>query len=58
VGAGAPRDKPAFGATIRALGDDAGLVDRVQQLAEALLAADERRLPPFVRRSFDRCLAA
>jgi hypothetical protein len=58
VGAGAWQDKPAFGATIRALGDDGDLVDRVQQLAEALLSADERRLPPFVRRSFDRCLIA
>jgi hypothetical protein len=58
VGAGGAPDKPAFGATIRALGDDTDLVDRVQLLAESLLSADERRLPPFVRRSFDRCLAA
>lgn len=58
VGAGDARDKPAFGATLRALGDDADLVDRVQELAEVLLSVDERRLRPFVRSSFDRCLAA
>jgi len=58
VGAGAAADKPAFGATIRALGDDDGLVDRVQLLAESLLSVEERRLRPFVRASFDRCLAA
>ena len=58
VGAGAEADKPAFGATIRALGDDRDLVDRVQLLAESLLSVEERRLRPFVRRSFDRCLAA
>lgn len=58
VGAGADADKPAFGATLEALGDDRDLVDRVQLLAESLLSVDERRLRPFVRRSFDRCLAA
>lgn len=58
VGAGDQRDKPAFGATIRALGEDRDLVDRVQLLAESLLDVEERRLPPFVQRSFDRCLAA
>lgn len=58
VGAGADVDKPAFGATIRALGDDDDLVERVQLLAESLLSVEERRLRPFVRRSFDRCLAA
>ncbi len=57
VGAGDQRDKPAFGATIRALGDSRDLVDRVQSLAESLLSVDERRLRPFVQRSFDRCLA-
>ncbi len=61
VGAGDRQDKPAFGATLRALGDGdacAALVDRVQLLAEALLSVDERKLRPFVARSFDRCLAA
>ena len=58
VGAGDARDKPAFGATLQALGDDDHLVERVQQLAESLLSVDERRLRPFVRASFDRCLAA
>lgn len=58
VGAGEARDKPAFGATLRALGDDDDLVGRVQELAEVLLSVDERRLRPFVRSSFDRCLAA
>lgn len=58
VGAGAEIDKPAFGATIRALGEDDELVDRVQLLAESLLSVEERRLRPFVRRSFDRCLVA
>ena len=60
VGAGEARDKPAFGATLRALGDrDASrdLVDRVQLIAESLLSIDERKLRPFVQRSFDRCLA-
>jgi len=57
VGAGAPADKPAFAATLRALGDDRELVDRVQLLAEGLLSVEERRLRPFVRRSFDRCSA-
>jgi len=57
VGAGAPADRPAFGATIRALGDADPLVDRVQLLAESLLSVDERRLRPFVRASFERCLA-
>jgi hypothetical protein len=58
VGAGAARDKPAFGATLTALGDDADLVERVQLLAESLLSIDEHRLRPFVRASFDKCLAA
>ena len=31
------------------------IVDRVQVLAESLLSADERRLPPFVASSFARC---
>lgn len=57
VGAGAAADKPAFGQTILALGEHDELIDRVQQLAESLLSADERPLPPFVRESFDRCLA-
>lgn len=61
VGAGDQRDKPGFGATLLALGDRAArddLADRVQILAEALLSVDERKLRPFVARSFDRCLAA
>jgi hypothetical protein len=58
VGAGAPRDRPAFGATLRALGDSGDLVDRVQLLAESLLSIDERPLRPFVQASFDRCAAA
>jgi hypothetical protein len=61
VGAGEKQDRPAFAATLRSLGDDAAqadLVDRVQQIAESLLSVDERRLRPFVQRSFDRCLAA
>lgn len=57
VGAGAAADRPGFGRTILALGDHDELVDRVQQLAESLLSADERKLSPFVRGSFDRCLA-
>jgi len=58
VGAGEAKDRPAFGATLRALGDaDASrdLVDRVQLIAESLLSVDERTLRPFVQRSFDRC---
>lgn len=58
VGAGDQRDKPAFGMTIQALGDSRDLADRVQLLAEALLSVEERRLVPFVQRSFDRCRAA
>jgi hypothetical protein len=58
VGAGAPQDRPAFGATIQALGDADPLVDRVQLLAESLLSVDERPLRPFVKASFDRCVAA
>jgi hypothetical protein len=58
VGAGGRPDKPAFAATVRSLGDDDELVERVQLLAESLLSVEERRLPPFVRASFDRCLAA
>jgi len=58
VGAGGKLDKPAFAATVRSLGDDDELVARVQLLAESLLSVEERRLPPFVRTSFDRCLAA
>jgi len=60
VGAGEKKDKPAFAATLRSLGDggDTGdLVDRVQLIAESLLSVDERKLRPFVRKSFDRCLA-
>ena len=55
VGAGDAKDKPAFGATLRSLGDSREIVDRVQLLAEALLSVDERRLRPFVQKSFDRC---
>jgi hypothetical protein len=55
VGAGDAKDKPAFGATLRALGDSRELVDRVQLLAESLLSVDDRKLRPFVQRSFDRC---
>ena len=57
VGAGDAKDKPAFGATLRSLGDSRDIVDRVQLLAESLLSVDERKLRPFVQRSFDRCLA-
>jgi hypothetical protein len=56
VGAGDAKDKPAFGATLRSLGDAGDLVDRVQLLAESLLSKDERKLHPFVQKSFDRCL--
>ncbi|MFL6205644.1 MAG: hypothetical protein ACJ739_09870 [Acidimicrobiales bacterium] len=55
VGAGRAKDKPAFGATLQALGDSRDLVDRVQLLAESLLSVDDRRLRPFVQRSFERC---
>ena len=61
VGAGEKKDKPAFAATLRALGDGAAsreLVDRVQLIAESLLSTDEHELRPFVQKSFDRCLAA
>jgi hypothetical protein len=58
VGAGSRADRPAFGATIRALGDGGDLVARVQLLAESLLSIDERPLRPFVQASFDRCRAA
>ena len=60
VGAGEKKDKPAFAATLRSLGGDgeqSDLVDRVQQIAESLLSVDERKLRPFVQKSFDRCLA-
>ena len=60
VGAGEKKDKPAFAATLRSLGDGgdpADLVDRVQLIAESLLSIDERELRPFVQRSFDRCMA-
>ncbi len=57
VGAGDAKDKPAFGATLRSLGEHTDIVDRVQLLAESLLSIDERKLRPFVQRSFDRCLA-
>jgi hypothetical protein len=60
VGAGEKKDKPAFAATLRSLGGDgaqADLVERVQQIAESLLSVDERKLRPFVQKSFDRCLA-
>ncbi|MET0902176.1 MAG: hypothetical protein ABWZ52_02955 [Acidimicrobiales bacterium] len=55
VGAGDAEDRPAFGATLRDLGDSRDIVDRVQLLAESLLSVDERKLRPFVQRSFDRC---
>ena len=58
VGAGDAKDKPAFGATLRSLGDSREIVDRVQLLAESLLSVDERKLRPFVQKSFDRCRAA
>jgi len=58
VGAGEPRDRPAFAATLRSLGDSRPLVDRVQLLAESLLSVDDRRLRPFVQASFAKCLAA
>jgi hypothetical protein len=58
VGAGAARDRPAFGATIRALGQSEDLVSRVQVLAESLLSVDDRRLRPFVQASFARCTTA
>lgn len=57
VGAGASIDKPAFGATLAALGDSTDIVERVQHLAESLLSVEERRLPPFVARSFEACRA-
>ena len=60
VGAGEKKDKPAFAATLRSLGDGGDtddLVDRVQLIAESLLSVDERKLRPFVQKSFDRCLA-
>ncbi len=57
VGAGKAADKPAFGATLRALGDSDDLVARVQLLAESLLSVDERSLRPFVQASFTKCLA-
>jgi rubrerythrin len=55
VGAGDKRDKPAFARTLESLGDFDLIVDKVQLIAESLLSADERRLPPFVAKSFDRC---
>jgi hypothetical protein len=58
VGAGEAKDRPAFGATLDALGDSRELVDRVQLLAESLLSIDERKLRPFVQRSFDRCASS
>jgi hypothetical protein len=61
VGAGSAADKPAFAATLRALGDEAAADDlaaRVQLLAESLLSVDERPLRPFVEASFRRCLVA
>jgi hypothetical protein len=58
VGAGDADDKPAFGDTLRSLGEHRDIVDRVQALAESLLSVDDRRLRPFVQRSFDRCLTA
>jgi hypothetical protein len=54
VGAGEAKDKPAFAATLRSLGDS-DIVDRVQLIAESLLSIDERKLRPFVQKSFDRC---
>jgi hypothetical protein len=58
VGAGDARDKPAFGATLRSLGEHRHIVDRVQLLAESLLSVDERKLRPFVQASFDRCVSS
>jgi hypothetical protein len=61
VGAGGKADRPAFGHTIQDLanGDswEEVLVDPVQDVAERLLA-DGEPLPPFVRASVARCLAA
>jgi hypothetical protein len=61
VGAGGAADKPAFGHTIRDLADgeawEAAIADPVQHVAERLLA-DGAALPPFVRQSMARCLAA
>jgi hypothetical protein len=61
VGAGGRVDKPAFGHTVRDLsgGDrwEDVIADPVQVVAERLLA-DGETLPPFVRRSVERCLAA
>jgi hypothetical protein len=60
VGAGAARDKPAFGRTMRALSRvpaEDEIPGKVQQIAEALLSRDGRPLPRFVRRSVDECLA-
>jgi hypothetical protein len=60
VGAGGKVDKPAFGHTVRDLsgGDrwEDVIADPVQVVAERLLA-DGEPLPPFVRRSVERCLA-
>jgi hypothetical protein len=60
VGAGAKRDKPAFGRTVVDLsaGEWSTLIaDPVQQIAERLLA-DGEPLEPFVRDAFDACVAA
>lgn len=61
VGAGAANDKPAFGRTVRALGERPGADDlpgAVQRIAESLLSRDGRSLPPFVQRSVDACVDA
>ena len=58
VGAGEAKDKPAFAATLRSLGDSREIVDRVQLIAESLLSVDEKKLRPFVQRSFDRCVSS
>lgn len=60
VGAGDARDKPLMGAVLTALEDDPenpAIATTVQAVAEELLAADGRSLPPFVLRSLRRCLA-
>jgi hypothetical protein len=61
VGAGGRSDKPAFGHTVRDLAGgerwEDVIADPVQLVAERLLA-DGEALPPFVRRSVERCLSA
>lgn len=60
VGAGASRDRPAFGRTVVALAGDqweTKLVEPLQRIAERLLA-EGREMDPFVRRAVYRCLQA